>query len=160
MVREVFPHNLWYLGDKASLPIMVDPKRRYQDLRMKQYWRNRDGQVRHAETYRGSTTYIMHVAGKLRYLSMRQRARRVKLVLDWVVHGQPMQLMGVDSSGRCQICMEQDVWMQILHGNTETANVEQWHTDDNSWTHSTDRTGIQWTGGSAPLPNAINAGTL
>ena len=29
MVREVFPSNLWYLGDKASFPIMVDPKRRY-----------------------------------------------------------------------------------------------------------------------------------
>ena len=25
MVREVFPRNLWYLGDKVSLPIMVDP---------------------------------------------------------------------------------------------------------------------------------------
>ena len=47
MVRDVFPNNLWYLGDKASLPIMVDPKRRYQDLRMEQYWRNRDGQVGH-----------------------------------------------------------------------------------------------------------------
>ena len=42
MVREVFLSNLWYLGDKASLPIMVDPKRRYQDLRMEQYWRSRD----------------------------------------------------------------------------------------------------------------------
>ena len=108
MVREVFPSNLWYLEDKASLPIMVDPKRRYQDLRMVQYWRNRDGQVGHEETYRGSTTYIMHVAGKLRYLSMRQRAHRVKLMLDWVVYGRKMQLMGVDSSCKCPICMEQD----------------------------------------------------
>ena len=70
MVREVFPNHLWYLGDKASLPIIVDPKRRYQDQRMEQNWRNRDGQVGHAEIYQGSTTYIMHVAGKLRYLSM------------------------------------------------------------------------------------------
>jgi len=108
MVREVFPRSLWYLGDKGSLPIMVDPKRRYQDLRMEQYWRNRDGQVGHEETYQGSTTYIMHVAGELRYLNMRQRARRVKLMLDWVVHGRRMQLMGVDSSGRCPICMERD----------------------------------------------------
>ena len=68
--------------EKVSLPIMVDPKRRYQDLQMEQYWRNRDGQVGHEETYRGGTTYIMHVAGELRYLSMRQRARRVKLMLD------------------------------------------------------------------------------
>ena len=29
----------------------------------------------------------MHVAGELRYLNMRQRARRVKLMLDWVVMG-------------------------------------------------------------------------
>ena len=62
----------------------------------------------HEETYQGSTTYIMHVAGELRYLNMRQRARRVKLMLDWVVHGRRMQLMGVDSSGRCPICMERD----------------------------------------------------
>ena len=41
----------------------------------------------HEETYQGSTTYIMHVAGELRYLNMRQKARRVKLMLDWVVHG-------------------------------------------------------------------------
>jgi len=108
MVREVFPRSLWYLGDKGSLPIMVDPKRRYQDLRMEQYWRNRDGQVGHEETYQGSTTYIMHVAGELRYLNMRQKARRVKLMLDWVVHGRRMQLMGVDSSGLCPICMERD----------------------------------------------------
>ena len=50
----------------------------------------------------------MHVAGKLRYLSMRQRARWVKLMLDWVVHGRRMQLMGVNSSGQFPICMEKD----------------------------------------------------
>ena len=75
---------------------------------MEQYWRNRDGQVGHEETYQGSTTYIMHVAGKLRYLRIRQRARRVKLMLDWVVYGRRMQLMGVNSSGRCPICMGKD----------------------------------------------------
>ena len=61
---------------------------------MEHYWRNRDGQVGHEVTYRGSTTYIMHVAGKLRYLSMRQRARRVKLMLDRVVHGQMPNMHG------------------------------------------------------------------
>jgi hypothetical protein len=67
---------------KGSLPIMIDPKRHYQVLRMEQYWRNRDVQVGHEETYQGCTTYIMHVADKLRYLSIRQWARRVKLMLD------------------------------------------------------------------------------
>ena len=107
---------------------MVDPERRYQNLRMKKYWRNRDGSVGHEETYRGSTTYIMHVAGELRYLSMRQWARRVKLMLDWVVHGRRMQLMGVDSSGRFtnvhgkRFTRTYDFRMQILNGDTETTN--------------------------------------
>ena len=108
---------------------MVNPKRRYQDLRMEQYWRNRDGQVGHEETYQGSTTYIMHVAGELRYLNMRQKARRVKLMLDWVVHGRRMQLMGVDSSGRCQYAWKEtpgtyDICMQIFISNLEKTNVE------------------------------------
>ena len=58
---------------------MVDPKRRYQDIRMMDYWRTRDRQVDHEEVYQGSSTYMMQQVGNLRQCSMRQRARRVKL---------------------------------------------------------------------------------
>ena len=62
---------------------MVDPKRRYQNIRMMEYWRTRDGQISHEEVYQGSSTYMMQQVGNLRHCSMRQRARRVKLMLDW-----------------------------------------------------------------------------
>jgi hypothetical protein len=39
---------------------------------------------------------------------MRQRARKVKLMLDWGVHGRRMKLMGLDERGQCPICMETD----------------------------------------------------
>ena len=87
---------------------MVDPKRRYQDIRMMEYWRTRDGQVDHEEVYQGSSTYMMQQVGNLRQCSMRQRARRVKLMLDWGVHGRRMQLMGLDDKGQFPICMEKD----------------------------------------------------
>ena len=87
---------------------MIDPKRRYQDQCMINYWKARDGQEDHEEVYQGSSTYMMQQAGGLRYCSMRQRARRVKLMLDWGVHGRRMKLMGLDDSGRCPICMETD----------------------------------------------------
>ena len=84
---------------------MVDPKRRYQDHCMLDYWKARDGQENHAEVYQGSSTYMMQQVGNLRYCSMRQRARKVKLMLDWGEHGRRMKLMGLDESGRCPICM-------------------------------------------------------
>jgi hypothetical protein len=108
LVKNVFPQQSWYIGTQQGIPIMVDPKRRYQDIRMMEYWRTRDGQVDHEEVYQGSSTYMMQQVGNLRQCSMRQRARRVKLMLDWGVHGRRMQLMGLDNSGKCPICMEKD----------------------------------------------------
>ena len=87
---------------------MIDPKRRYQDKCMLKYWKDRDDQEDHEEVYQGSSTYMMQQVGGLRYCSMRQRARRVKLMLDWGVHGRRMKLMGLDDSGLCLICMETD----------------------------------------------------
>ena len=51
---------------------------------------------------------MMQQVGGLRYCNMRQRARRVKIMLDWGVHGRRMKLMGLDDSGQCPICMETD----------------------------------------------------
>ena len=31
LVQHAFPTQLWYLGDTTGLPVMADPKRRYQD---------------------------------------------------------------------------------------------------------------------------------
>ena len=31
VIWNVFPRQSWYLSDDNSIPIMVDPKRRYQD---------------------------------------------------------------------------------------------------------------------------------
>ena len=87
---------------------MIDPKRRYQDQCMLNYWKARDGQEDHEDVYQGSSTYMMQQVGGLRYCSMRQRARRVKLMLDWGVHERRMKLMGLDDSGQCSICMETD----------------------------------------------------
>ena len=53
-----------------------------------------------------------------------------------------------------------DVRMEILIGHTETANVERGHKDGNSGAHSTDRTDVKWTRGSASLSNALNAGAI
>jgi hypothetical protein len=50
---------------------------------MLEYWEARDGQKNHEEVYQGSSTYMMQQAGNLRYSSMRQRARKIKLMLDW-----------------------------------------------------------------------------
>ena len=108
LVRHAFPTQLWYLGDSTGLPVMMDPKRRYQDKAMLQYWTQRDHQVGHDIIYQGSSTYMMYTVGQLRYSSPRQRARKVKLMLDWGVHGRRMQLMGLDKSGKCPICMETD----------------------------------------------------
>jgi hypothetical protein len=88
--------------------VMMDPIRRYQDKAMLQYWTQRDHQVGHDIIYQGSSTYMMYTVGQLRYSSPRQRALKVKLMLDWGVHGRRMQLMGLDKSGRCPICMETD----------------------------------------------------
>ena len=87
LVKNVFPQHSWYIGTQQGTPIMVDPKRRYQDIRMMEYWSTRDGQVGHEEVYKGSSTYMMQQVGNLRHCSIRQRARRVKLMLDWGVHG-------------------------------------------------------------------------
>ena len=38
---------------------------------------------------------------------MRQRVRKVKLMLDWGVH-ERMQLMGLDDIGTCPICKAPD----------------------------------------------------
>ena len=75
---------------------------------MLKYWKDRDDQEDHEEVYQGSSTYMMQQVGGLRYCSMRQRARRVKLMLDWGIHGRRMKLMGLDDSGLCPICMETD----------------------------------------------------
>ena len=68
-----------------------------------------------------SSTYMMQQVGNLRHCSMRQRARRVKLMLDWGVHGRRMQLMGLDDSGQCPICMEKDSLEQITFDCNYTA---------------------------------------
>ena len=38
VIRNVFPRQFWYLSNDTSIPIMVEPKRRYQDPLMKAYW--------------------------------------------------------------------------------------------------------------------------
>ena len=63
---------------------------------MLSYWKARDSQEDHEEVYQGSSTYMMQQVGGLQYCCMRQRDRRVKLMLDWGVHGRRMKLMGLD----------------------------------------------------------------
>ena len=104
---------------------MVDPKRRYLDIRMMEYWRTRDGQVGHEEVYKRSSTYMMQQVGNLRHCSIRQRARRVKLMLDWGVHGRRMQLMGLDDSGKCPICMATDSLEHIMFDCNYSAAVHK-----------------------------------
>ena len=65
---------------------MVDPKKWYQDQLMIEYWQQRDGQAGHEEVYKGSSTYMMQQVGNLWYCNMQQRARKVKLMLDWGGH--------------------------------------------------------------------------
>ena len=91
VIRNVFPRQSWYLSNNNSIPIMVDLKRRYQDQLMMEYWQQRDGQAGHEEVYKGSSTYMMQQVGNLRYCNMRQRARKVKLMLDWGAHGRRMR---------------------------------------------------------------------
>ena len=86
-----------------------------------EYWRTRDGQIGHEEVYQGSSTYMMQQVGNLRHCSMRQRARKVKLMLDWGVHERRMQLMGLDDSGQCPICMEKDSLEHITFDCNYTA---------------------------------------
>ena len=82
LVRNVFLRQSWFLGTTNGIPLMVDPKRRYQDHCMLDDWKARDEQENHAEVYQGSSTYMMQQVGNLRYCSMRQRARKVKFMLD------------------------------------------------------------------------------
>jgi hypothetical protein len=84
----------------TSIPIMVDPKRRYQDQVIIDYWQQQDEQVGHEKVYKGSSTYMMQQVCNLRYCNMRQRARKVKLMLDWGAHGRRMRLMGLEESGK------------------------------------------------------------
>jgi hypothetical protein len=43
LVRNVFLRKSWYLGTINRIPLMIDPKRRYQDHCMLEYWKTRDG---------------------------------------------------------------------------------------------------------------------
>jgi hypothetical protein len=92
---------------------MTDPKRRYKEYRMLDYWKTWDGQENHKEVYQGSSTYMMQQVGGLRYCNMQQRARRVKIMLDWGVHGRRMILMSMDDSGQRPICMETELLTHI-----------------------------------------------
>ena len=104
---------------------MVNPKRRYQDQLMMEYWQQRDGQAGHEEVYKGSSTYMMQQVGNLRYCNMRQRARKVKLMLDWGAHGRRMRLMGLEESGKCPICMETDSLEHIAFNCLHSAALHQ-----------------------------------
>jgi hypothetical protein len=56
---------------------------------------------------------MMQQVGDLRYCSMRQRACRVKIMLDWGVHERRMKLIELDDSKQCQICIETDLLAHI-----------------------------------------------
>ena len=47
---------------------MTDPKRRYQDHRMLDYWKTRDGQENDEEVYQVSSTYMMQQVGGFKIL--------------------------------------------------------------------------------------------
>jgi hypothetical protein len=69
---------------------------------------------------------MMQQVGNLRHCSIRQRARRVKLMmLDWGVHGRRMKLMGLDDSGKCPICMMTDSLEHILFDCSYSAAVHK-----------------------------------
>ena len=63
LVCNVFLRHTWYLGSTDGIPIMIDPKRRYQDQCMLNYWKPRDGQETHEEVYQGNSTYMMQQVG-------------------------------------------------------------------------------------------------
>jgi hypothetical protein len=72
---------------------------------------------------------MMQQVGNLRYCSMRQRERKVMLMLDWGVHGRRMKLMGLDGSGRCPIYMEVDSLAHIAfdcHYSAATHKRQTW----------------------------------
>jgi hypothetical protein len=129
-------------------PIMVKPKRRYQEQRIMDYWQQRGGQVGPEKVYKGSSTYMMQQVGTLRYCIMRQRARKVKLMLDWGAHGRRMQLMGLEESGICPIFMETDLLKHIAFNCLHSAALHQrqtWvngiqailHNQGRNWDHKT-----------------------
>jgi hypothetical protein len=89
---------------------------------MLDYWKTWDGQENHEEVYQGSSKYMMQQVGGLRYCNKRQRARRVKIMLDWGVHGRRMKLMGLNDSGQCPICMEPDSLTHIV--STATTRLQ------------------------------------
>jgi hypothetical protein len=96
---------------------------------MLEYWKARDRQENHEKVYQGSSTYMMQQVGNLRYCSMRQRARKVKLMLSWGVHGRRMKLMGLEESGRCPICMDTDSLAHIAfdcHYSAATHKRQTW----------------------------------
>ena len=68
---------------------------------------------------------MMQQVGNLRYCSMRQRARNVKLMLDWGAYGSRMQLMGLEESGKCPICMETDSLEHITFNCLHSAALHQ-----------------------------------
>ena len=70
LVRNVFLRQSWFLGTTNGIPLMVDPKKRYQDHCMLDFWKARVGQENHAEVYQGSSTYMMQQVGNLQYCSM------------------------------------------------------------------------------------------
>jgi hypothetical protein len=92
------PTTITVSWHNKSIPLMIDPKRCYQDHCMLEYWKTQDGQENHEEVYQGSSTYMMQQVGNLRYCSMRQRARKVKLMLDWGVYGRRMKIMRLNES--------------------------------------------------------------
>ena len=65
-VRNTFPSKAWYVATDTGIPFMVDPKRRYQDQCMLEYWQARDAQAVHDEVYHGSSTYMVPLIGNLR----------------------------------------------------------------------------------------------
>jgi hypothetical protein len=115
---------------------------------MKAYWQQRDGQVGYGEVFKGSSTYMMQQVGKLQYCIMRQRAWKVKLMLDWGAHGRRMQLMGLEENDKCPICMEIDSLENISFNCLHSAALHQrqnWvngtqavlHNQGRHWNHKT-----------------------
>jgi hypothetical protein len=90
-----------------------------------EYWRTRNGKVGHEEVYKGRSTYMMQQVGNLRHCIIRQRARRVKLMLDCRVHGRRMQLIRLDDSGKCTVCMATDLLEHIMFDSNYSAAVHE-----------------------------------
>jgi hypothetical protein len=88
-VRNVFLRQSWYLGTTNGIPHMTDPKRRYQDYRMLDYWNTRDGQENHEEVYQGSSACMMQQVEDLRY-SMRKLWLSIsykRIAATWAKYG-------------------------------------------------------------------------